>query len=133
MKISEMPPLVKQADLPLAILKMELKGHVIHYRIVDPVTLIGRAKDCHLEIPDDCDNVERYHATIFYEQDAFKIIDSNGSNPTKYGTFVNGVKIEPGISVTLHSGDRIVLGGFKRSQTLELTRGACEIIFKLWT
>jgi hypothetical protein len=118
----------EQEMMPIAFLKLE--GRHIPYRIIKSITVIGRAKDCHLEIPDDYDNVERYHATIFYREGIFTIADGYENRPTRFGTFVNGFKVEPQTKVPLRSGDRIVLGGFRRKEAHELSRGACEILFE---
>jgi hypothetical protein len=114
----------------MAVAFLRLKGHNILYRITEPVTVIGRAKKCHLEIPKNCDNVERCHTTIFYKESIFIIADGYENSSTRFGTFVNGVKVEPQAKVPLRHGDRIVLGGFRRKETDELSRGACEIIFE---
>ena len=120
---------IVQETIPLAFLKLKPNGFT--YRITELVTLIGRAGDCHLEIPDHHDNVERYHATIFYGQDVFMIGDGSDKHSTKYGTFLNGVRIKSQTRLPLRSGDCIVLGGFRKKETHELARGACEIIFEI--
>ncbi|HID62398.1 MAG TPA: TIR domain-containing protein [Anaerolineae bacterium] len=125
----EVPP-EKQRMMPVAFLKAKLKGRNILYRIIEPVTVIGRAGDCHLEIPDECDNVERYHATVFCKDGIFTIADGYENRSTKFGTFVNGVKVKPQTRLPLRPGDRIVLGGFRKKEAHELSRGACEIIFE---
>jgi len=104
--------------------------HALEGGEIEPVTVIGRAKDCHLEIPDDYDNVERYHATIFFKEGIFTIADGYEDRSTRFGTFVNGVKVEPQTRVPLRPGDRIVLGGFRGKEAHELSRGTCEITFE---
>jgi hypothetical protein len=121
----------KQETMPVAFLKMECDRHDILYRIQESVTVIGRARDCQLEIPDDYDNVERYHATIFYKEGVFAIADGYRDSPTRFGTFVNGLKLKPRTRMPLRNGDRIVLGGFRKKETHELSRGACEILFEI--
>lgn len=116
--------------MPLAFLKIKSKGHDSLYRIVESSTIIGRAGTCQLEIPDDYDNVERYHATIFHKEGIFTIADGYQNSPTKFGTFVNGTKVKPHTRVPLRHGDRIVLGGFRKKEAHELARGACEIVFE---
>lgn len=118
----------EQGMMPVAFLKLG-ERNILH-RIVEPVTVIGRAKDCHLEIPDDYDNVERYHAAIFYKEGIFAIADGHENDTTKFGTFVNGIQVEPQTKVPLRSDDRIVLGGFRRKEAHELARGACEVVFE---
>jgi hypothetical protein len=119
-----------QETMPVAFLKMQCDTYNIVHRIKEPVTIIGRAKDCHLEIPDDYDNVERYHATIFYREGVFTIADGYQDSPTRLGTFVNGSKLKPRTRMPLRNGDRIVLGGFRKKETYERSRGACEILFE---
>jgi hypothetical protein len=118
----------EQEMMPVAFLKLE-ERNILH-RIIEPVTVVGRAKDCHLEIPEDYDNVERYHATLLYREGIFAIADGYENRSTRFGTFVNGIKVEPQAKVPLRYGDRIVLGGFRRKETDELSRGACEIVFE---
>jgi hypothetical protein len=120
----------KQETMPGALLKMQCDTYNIVHRIKEPVTIIGRAKDCHLEIPDDYDNVERYHATIFYKEGVFTIADGHQDSPTQFGTFVNRSKLKPRTRMPLRNGDRIVLGGFRNKEAHELSRGACEIHFE---
>jgi hypothetical protein len=120
----------KQETMPGALLKMQCDTYNIVHRIKEPVTIIGRAKDCHLEIPDDYDNVERYHATIFYKEGVFTIADGHQDSPTQFGTFVNRSKLKPRTRMPLRNGDRIVLGGFRNKEAHELSRGACEILFE---
>jgi hypothetical protein len=121
----------KQETMPVAFLKMECDKYNIVRRIKEPVTIIGRAKDCHLEIPDDYDNVERYHATIFYKEGIFTIADGCRDSPTRFGTFVNGNRLKPRTRIPLRNGDRIVLGGFRNKEVYERSRGACEILFEI--
>jgi hypothetical protein len=129
--ISEGTSSDKQETMPVAFLKMQCDKYNILHPIREVVTVIGRAKDCHLEIPDDYDNVERYHATIFYKEGIFTIADGYRDSPTRFGTFVNGSKLKPRTRMPLRNGDRIVLGGFRKKETHELSRGACEIVFEI--
>jgi hypothetical protein len=121
----------EQETMPIAFLKMQCDTYNIVHRIKEPVTIIGRAKDCHLEIPDDYDNVERYHATIFYRGGVFTIADGYQDSPTRLGTFVNGSKLKPRTRMPLRNSDRIVLGGFRNKEAYERSRGACEILFEI--
>jgi hypothetical protein len=120
----------KQETMPVAFLKMQCDKYNILHPIREAVTVIGRARDCQLEIPDDYDNVERYHATIFYKEGIFTVADGYRDSPTRFGTFVNGLKLKPRTRMPLRNGDRIVLGGFRREEAHELSRGACEILFE---
>ncbi len=128
--VAEEASLDEQETMPVAFLKMQGDTYNIVRRIKEPVTVIGRAKDCHLEIPDDYDNVERYHAIIFYKEGVFTIADGYRDSPTRFGTFVNGLKLKPRTRMPLRNGDRIVLGGFRNKEAHELSRGACEILFE---
>jgi CO dehydrogenase nickel-insertion accessory protein CooC1 len=121
---------IVRSAIPSGVLKIRSDIHNILQVIAKPITVIGRAKNCHLEIPDEYDNVERYHAVIFYEEGIFTLVDGYENRPTRFGTFVNGVKVEPQTRVPLQSGDQIVLGGFRKKEARELARGACEIIFE---
>lgn len=120
----------KEVDIRAAFLKMRCGEYDTRYCIQEAVTVIGRAKQCQLEIPDEYDNVERYHATIFYEKDIFTIADGYQNRSTKFGTFVNGVQLKPQTRIPLRDGDCIVLGGFRNKKAQELSRGACEIVFE---
>jgi hypothetical protein len=116
--------------MPVAFLRLKSDRHDIVHRIKEPVTVIGRANECQLEIPDECDNVERYHTTIFYKDGIFAIADGYQNRPTEFGTFVNGVKVKPKTKMPLRHDDQIVLGGFRHKEAHELSRGACKIVFE---
>ncbi len=67
-------------------------------------TLIGRALECDVRIPDA--NVSRHHATIVRMGDAVHITDLGSSN----GTYVNGDRISD-VPVMLVPGAQLVIGG----------------------
>ncbi|HID93670.1 MAG TPA: FHA domain-containing protein [bacterium (Candidatus Stahlbacteria)] len=72
------------------------------YTLTEGVTLIGKHRDCDLVLDDD--SVSRQHATIWYEDHIYKILDLESTN----GTFVNGVRIRGPIKLSY--GDYIQLG-----------------------
>lgn len=65
---------------------------------------IGRAEDNDLAI--DKPTVSRHHAILSEEGDRWFIEDRGSFN----GTFLNGMKIQPGVKLPLRHGDRIGLG-----------------------
>jgi pSer/pThr/pTyr-binding forkhead associated (FHA) protein len=121
----------EQVTMPIALLKVRCAQQHIFHPIREAITVIGRVKDCQLEIPDDYDNVERHHATIFYKEAVFTLSDGYQNRPTRFGTFVNGVKVKPQTRMPLRHWDRIVLGGFRKKEAHQLSRGACEIVFEI--
>lgn len=128
--VPQIPTFSLPAGVPKATLTMHFRGQEKHYRLQKLTTRLGRARDCELEIPEVCDNVEYLHGAILYQEGSFIITDGNKGNPSRFGTFVNGIRVSFSNPVQLKTKDQIVLGGFRRLDIGELARGACEIIFE---
>lgn len=69
--------------------------------------VIGRGKDCHLQLPDDA--ISREHAKIRRDWTGVTIRDLNSRN----GVVINGVAIRRNMEVNLHHNDQIALGHFQ--------------------
>jgi ABC-type multidrug transport system ATPase subunit/ABC-type multidrug transport system permease subunit len=67
--------------------------------------VIGRGKDCDLVVPEAV--VSSRHCRLTQLADGFLLEDLGSRN----GTFVNGVRVEPGQQVRLRQGERVTLGG----------------------
>ncbi|MGA2890114.1 MAG: FHA domain-containing protein [Terracidiphilus sp.] len=66
--------------------------------------LIGRGNDCDLVVPEP--SVSSHHCRLTHHADGFTLEDLGSTN----GTFVNGVRIAPGKSVSVPHGARVTLG-----------------------
>ena len=66
--------------------------------------IIGRADDCDLVVPEAA--VSSHHCQLTQQANGFTVEDLTSTN----GTFVNGVKIEPRVPVSLPYGARVTLG-----------------------
>src|SRR4051794_20361302 len=62
---------------------------------------LGRHDQCDLCLPADAEKVSRHHARFSFDSGRWKLADLN----SRWGTFLNGVKIEPGPEVPLSEGD----------------------------
>ncbi|HEY9653649.1 MAG TPA: FHA domain-containing protein [Coleofasciculaceae cyanobacterium] len=89
----------------------------------DALSLIGRAKDCQIQILNtrvsryQCSLIRRYQNSIEY----FQIVDGLLSgNPSSNGTFLNGQRLGQ-IPINLHHGDKITFAGIEI--IYELTSG----------
>lgn len=68
--------------------------------------LIGRSSQCNICLPESTQGVSGTHCRIVSEKDQLFIIDVGST----YGTYVNGIKVQPKVYQKLKSGDRIILG-----------------------
>src|SRR4051794_14515070 len=65
---------------------------------------IGRHEQCDLKLPADTETVSRFHARFFCDDSGqWRVIDLN----SRWGTFVNGVQIEPNAQASLREDDQI--------------------------
>ena len=67
---------------------------------------IGRADDNDIIVPDSCDHVSNYHATLTLNEAGKYVFQDTSSNGTK----INGTKINKQ-TVTVNPGDEIMLAG----------------------
>lgn len=68
--------------------------------------VLGRERDCDLQVGADSDFVSRRHALLVWKSNRFEIVDER----SRHGTFVNGSRVSPGDSVVLSDRDLIRLG-----------------------
>ena len=65
---------------------------------------IGRHENCDLKLPADAEKVSRNHARFVCDDDGqWRVVDLKSA----WGTFVNGVKIDPGVQSALRENDLI--------------------------
>jgi len=76
-------------------------GERINVRLVKPITVIGRAEDCDLELL--LQGVSRHHCEIRLNESAVKVKDLGSSN----GTYINGRRITES---DMSAGDELRIG-----------------------
>jgi serine phosphatase RsbU (regulator of sigma subunit) len=64
---------------------------------------LGRHEQCDLRLPADAEKVSRFHARFAFDGSTWRIADLK----SRWGTYVNGVKLEEGPDVPLSEGDLI--------------------------
>jgi serine phosphatase RsbU (regulator of sigma subunit) len=64
---------------------------------------LGRHEGCDVRLPADADKVSRQHARLSYHAGAWRLADLS----SRWGTYLNGVKVEPGPELPLSEGDFI--------------------------
>jgi phosphoserine phosphatase RsbU/P len=64
---------------------------------------IGRHEQCDICLPADAEKVSRFHTRISLHEGRWALADLN----SRWGTFVNGMKVNPGPELTLSDGDLI--------------------------
>ncbi|XP_056123623.1 nibrin [Rhinichthys klamathensis goyatoka] len=74
--------------------------------------VVGR-KNCEILLSND-QSISRVHANLTVTEQAVTLKDSS-----KYGTFINGEKLETGSTKTLQTGDKITFGVFQSKFSLE--------------
>uniref|UniRef100_A0A8C2F684 Nibrin n=1 Tax=Cyprinus carpio TaxID=7962 RepID=A0A8C2F684_CYPCA len=74
--------------------------------------VVGR-KNCEILLSND-QSISRVHANLTVTQQAVSLKDSS-----KYGTFINGEKLETGSTKILQTGDKITFGVFQSKFSLE--------------
>jgi sigma-B regulation protein RsbU (phosphoserine phosphatase) len=65
--------------------------------------VIGRLEECDIPLPPDAEQVSRRHARFALENDSWRIVDLG----SRWGTFVNGVKLAPHRTIPLSEGDLV--------------------------
>lgn len=66
-------------------------------------TVLGRHDDCDVRLPPTADKVSRFHARFQFDSDRWRIADLK----SRWGTYLNGVKLTPGPDVPLNEGDLV--------------------------
>src|SRR5215207_6845820 len=64
---------------------------------------LGRHEACDVRLPADADKVSRQHARLSFNAGTWRIADLR----SRWGTYLNGVKVEPGPELPLSEGDFI--------------------------
>src|SRR5688572_20012694 len=64
---------------------------------------LGRHEACDVRLPADADKVSRQHARLSYNAGTWRLADLR----SRWGTYLNGVKVEPGPEMPLSEGDFI--------------------------
>src|SRR5580692_4952029 len=77
-------------------------GEAIGSKLVDAVTVLGRAPECQIQL--DSNMVSRRHAQVTREKELYFVEDLGSGN----GTFLNGKRINE--RTPLKANDRIKLG-----------------------
>jgi sigma-B regulation protein RsbU (phosphoserine phosphatase) len=77
-------------------------GEAIGFKLVDAVTVLGRAPECQIQL--DSNMVSRRHAQVTREKESYFVEDLGSGN----GTFLNGKRINE--RTPLKANDRIKLG-----------------------
>jgi len=72
--------------------------------------VLGRSREADIRVPSRCRSVSRQHASVWHDRSWTWICDCGST----YGTWINGVRLNPGRNTKIEHGDRILLG------TLEL-------------
>lgn len=75
---------------------------------------IGRHEQCDLKLPPDAEKVSRFHARIFRDEHGWQLTDLG----SRWGTFVNGYKVNQNQLVPLSEGDLIRITPWTFSFTL---------------
>ncbi|XP_058420539.1 nibrin isoform X2 [Diceros bicornis minor] len=99
-------------------------GRVEPYRLLTGVEYIVGRKNCGILIEDD-QSISRNHAVLtanfsvtnLSQRDEIPILTIKDNS--KYGTFVNEVKMQNGLSQTLKTGDRVTFGVFESKFRVE--------------
>lgn len=62
---------------------------------------IGRHEQCDIKLPADAEKVSRFHARLHHDGQTWKLADLN----SRWGTYLNGIRVNPGPEVPLREGD----------------------------
>lgn len=114
----ERPDILANELLPKAALKggyLQIEGQVV--RIEKSEVLIGRSRNCDISLssPSYYKVSSRHARVIWRGKEGFIILDGDGIKASRFGTFVNGKKVDSVSGAVLRDGDYIVLGGLKSS------------------
>uniref|UniRef100_A0A6J0VB36 Nibrin n=1 Tax=Pogona vitticeps TaxID=103695 RepID=A0A6J0VB36_9SAUR len=94
------------------------------YQLLVGVEYVVGRKNCAILIQDD-QSISRSHAVLSVSHPQMNLSQSSSfpvltlNDTSKYGTFVNGEKLQNGIPRTLESGDRITFGVFESKYRVE--------------
>ncbi|XP_026561783.1 nibrin isoform X2 [Pseudonaja textilis] len=94
------------------------------YRLLVGVEYVVGRKNCGILIQND-QSISRSHAVLSVKHPQMNLSQSSSfpelslKDTSKYGTFVNGEKLQNGNTVTLNTGDRITFGVFESKYRVE--------------
>ena len=87
---------------------------------IGSVLRLGRNPACNdMVFPKDTKEISGAHCVLRWQDDDTLTVEDLHSS---YGTFCNGTKLEPGVEVPLHAGDRLELG--RAGERFEIMRSA---------
>lgn len=112
---AEQPDILANELLPKAVKGyLQVEGQVV--QIEKSKVLIGRSRDCDISLrKTSYYRVSSRHARIIWKEEGFIILDGDSIKASRFGTFVNGKKVDSVSGIVLRDGDYIVLGGLKSS------------------
>jgi serine phosphatase RsbU (regulator of sigma subunit) len=65
--------------------------------------VLGRHEECDVCLPADAEKVSRFHARFDFDGQRWRIADQG----SRWGTYVNGIRLEPQVEVPLSDGDLV--------------------------
>ncbi|MBQ9459269.1 MAG: FHA domain-containing protein [Oscillospiraceae bacterium] len=104
----------KRADFTPHLILVSVDSAVCGQIVIDkPEFSLGRGKSCDYVFPPPCPEVGRVHMLIRYDPDerASFLIDNKSVN----GTYVNQIRLKPGVPRRLSNGDMIQAGTLRFS------------------
>ncbi|GAB4250887.1 MAG: hypothetical protein OHK005_17980 [Candidatus Methylacidiphilales bacterium] len=102
---------IKNYEISFEVLNTEFKG--FRFYLSKPMTLIGRADDCDVILPDP--SVSSHHTTLVLEPNCILVRDLGSTN----GTFINEKLINEGV---MQLGDHLHVGGVSLQMHMKLIR-----------
>lgn len=102
---------IKNYEISFEVLNTEFKG--FRFFLTKPITLIGRADDCDVILPDP--SVSSHHTTLVLETNCILVRDLGSTN----GTFVNEKLVTEGV---MQLGDQLHIGGVALQMHMKLIR-----------
>ena len=91
-----------------------LNGRQVDLKVGTPVVVGRDPNKCQVVYPKDTPGVSTVHCAIIFDGNAVTVAD-NGSS---YGTYVGGVKVEPGKPLVMHRGQEMYFGSDKNKAEL---------------
>jgi len=79
---------------------------------------IGRHESCSIILPPDAEQVSRQHARFDADETGWRVVDLG----SRWGTLVNGVKLQPRMAMPISADDRITIAPWTFSFTIHKPR-----------
>ncbi|MFQ3670033.1 MAG: FHA domain-containing protein [Verrucomicrobiia bacterium] len=102
---------IKNYEISFEVLNTEFKG--FRFFLSKPMTLIGRAEDCDVILPDP--SVSSHHTSLVLETNCILVRDLGSTN----GTFINEKLVNEGV---MQLGDHLHIGGVSLQMHMKLIR-----------